>query len=180
MDPQTESQRSRVKNPTARDRDTIIAMLQQFRAAQETLLCTEAGTGGNPHLMPKTWTPEFRELERCLSQLARAKPKHHRHTMARHVDPIISRRTMPGKLARRGSVETIIWPQLGPHAQVLTSAKLPEHKGSSTYTCLVASWPTWVNKPVVEEAIDCLVRWFTPPTESVGPALPLEMVPVAA
>ena len=169
-----------MKNPTAQDRDTIVAMLQQFRAAQETLLRSEAGSGGNPHLMPKTWTPEFRELERCLSHLARARPKHHRHTMARYVDPVIARRTMAGRVTRRGNVETMVWPQLGPNAAVLTSAKLPEHKGSSTYTCLVASWPAWVNKPVVEEAVDCLVRWFTPPSEAVGPALPLEMVSAAA
>jgi hypothetical protein len=83
---------------------------------------------------------------------------------------------MAGRVTKRGALETMVWPQLGPHASVVTSAKLPEHKGSSTYTCLVASWPAWVNKPVVEEAVDCLVRWFTPPTEAVGPALPLEMV----
>ena len=169
-----------MKNPTARDRDTIITMLQQFRSAQETLLCSEAGSGGNPHLMPKTWTMEMRELERCLSLLAHRKPVHHRHTMARYVDPTVARRTMAGRVTRRGAVETMVWPQLGANAAVITSAKLPEHKGSSTYTCLVATWPSWVNKPTVEQAVSWLMDWYTPPTESVGPALPLEMVPVAA
>jgi hypothetical protein len=165
-----------MNNPTQRDRDTIIDMLQAFRAAQETLLCGVTGSSGNPKLMPKTWTPEMRELERCLGQLCRVKPKHHRHVMARYVDPTISRRTMVGRATRRGGIETIVWPQLGPHSAVVTSAKLPEHKGTSTYSCLVASWPTWVNKIVVGEAVDSLVRWYTPPSEAVGPAMPLEMI----
>jgi hypothetical protein len=100
--------------------------------------------------------------------------------MSRYVDPIMSRRVMAGRLTRRGTIETIVWPQLGANSAVITSAKLPEHKGSSTYTCLVAAWPAWVNKPTVEQAVTWLVDWYTPPTEAVGPALPLEMVPVAA
>jgi hypothetical protein len=166
-------------NPTQRDRDTIISMLQQFRAAQETLLRSgDTPRGGDraPLRMPQTWTPEMRELERCLALLAYRKPKVHRHVMARHVDPILSRRTMVGRATKRGGTELIIWPQLGPCAEVRTSAKLPEHKGTSVYSCLLASWPAWVNKPTVEAGIDTLVRWYEPPTASVGPALPLEMV----
>lgn len=165
-----------MKNPTDHDRDTIIAMLGQFRAAQETLLCTEARGNGNPHLMPATWTSDMRELERCLGLLCRAKPKHHRHVMARYVDPFIARRTMVGRIKNQGARQTMTWPQLGPNAAVLTSAKLPEHKGTSTYTCLVASWPAWVNKPTVEHGITTLVSWFNPPNEAVGPAQPLEMI----
>jgi hypothetical protein len=165
-----------MKNPTQRDRETIIQMLQAFRAAQETLLRSSTGSSGNPKLMPKTWTPEMRELERCLSHLCRTKPKHHRHVMARYVDPVIARREMVGRIKNQGAKQVMVWPQLGPHTAVLTSAKLPEHKGSSTYTCLVASWPSWVNKPTVEHAVDCLVRWYQPPCEAVGPAQPLEMV----
>jgi hypothetical protein len=168
-----------MKNPTQRDRDTIIDMLQAFRAAQETLLCGVTGSAGNPKLMPKTWTPEMRELERCLSQLCRAKPKHHRHVMARYVDPVLSRRTMVGRVKNQGHKQVIVWPQLGPHAAVLTSAKLPEHKGTSTYTCLVASWPAWVNKPTIEHGIDCLLRWYEPPNAAVGPTLPDEMLVAA-
>ena len=163
-----------MKDPTPQDHETIVAMLQQFRAAQETLLRGSAGSSGNPKLMPQTWTPEMRELERCLALLSRRKPKHHRHVMARYVDPQISRRTMVGRV-KNGLRQTMVWPQLGPNAAVLTSAKLPEHKGTSTYTCLIASWPAWVNKPTVEHGIDLLVGWYEPPS-AVGPALPLEMV----
>lgn len=165
-----------MKQPTSRDRETIILMLTQYRAAQETLLRSESRGDGNPIRMPATWTPEMRELERCLSLLAHRNPKHHRHVMARHVDPTLSRRVMTGRTIRRGGRETIIWPQLGPCSHVVTSAKLPEHKGTSVYTCLIASWPSWVNKPTVDHGISLLVNWYTPPTESVGPALPLEMV----
>lgn len=168
-----------MKDPSIRDRETIINMLQQFRAAQETLLRSgDTPRGGDraPHQMPKTWTPEMRELERCLSVLAHKKPQIQRHVMARHVDPALSRRTMVGRQTKRGTKDTISWPQLGPHAEVRTSAKLPEHKGTSVYTCLVASWPTWVLKTTVESGVDLLIRWYVPPTESVGPALPLEMI----
>lgn len=165
-----------LKNATDRDRDTIIAMLGQYRAAQETLLRSEARGSGNPHLMPKTWTQDMRELERCLSRLAYQKPLNHRHVMARHVDPLIARRVMVGKIRNHGAQQVMVWPQLGPCSSVLTSAKLPEHKGTSTYTCLVASWPGWVNKPTVERGIDLLVSWFEPPNEAVGPAQPLEMI----
>ena len=165
-----------MNDPTPQDRDTIIAMLGQFRAAQETLLSGGFGDPANVKKMPKTWTPEMRELERCLSRLSRTKPKHHRHVMARHVDPLIARRIMVGRIKNQGAKQVMQWPQLGPNAQVLTSAKLPEHKGTSTYTCLVASWPAWVNKPTVEHGVDCLVRWYSPPSSAVGPALPLEMI----
>jgi hypothetical protein len=73
-------------------------------------------------------------------------------------------------------METIVWPQLGPNAAVVTSAKLPEHRGTSTYSCLIATWPAWVNKPTVDHGIDSLLHWYEPPVESVGPAMPLEMV----
>lgn len=164
-----------MKNPTAQDRETLVAMLTQFRAAQETLLRSESRGTGEVMKMPKTWTPEMRELERCLGLLCRSKPKHHRHVMARYVDPLIARRVMVGRAEKHAFKDSIVWPQLGPNAAVITSAKLPEHKGTSTYTCLVASWPAWVNKPTVEYGIDCLVRWFEPPS-AVGPSLPVEMV----
>ena len=165
-----------MKNPTDRDRETIVAMLQQYRAAQETLLRGDFGSTGKPKLMPSTWTPEMRELERCLGLLCRAKPKHHRHVMAKYVDPLVSRRTMVGRVRKQAFRDVMVWPQLGANAMVLTSAKLPEHKGTSTYTCLVASWPAWVNKPVVAEGVELIARWYVPPSEAVGPALPLEMV----
>lgn len=162
-----------MNDPTVQDRETIIAMLGQFRAAQETLLSGGFGDPSNVKKMPKTWTPEMKELERCLALLSRRKPKVHRHVMARHVDPTISRRTMAGRVQKHAFRETVVWPQLGPNAAVLTSAKLPEHKGTSTYTCLVASWPSWVNKPTVELGVDFLVSWYEPPS-AVGPALPAE------
>ena len=168
-----------MKNPTQRDRDTIVAMLQQFRAAQETLLCSEAGGDGNGWKMPKTWTPEMIELDRCLGLLARAKPKHHRHVMSRYVDPVVSRRTMAGRMTRRGARETMVWPQLGPNCEVRIFQKLPEHKSTSTYTCLIASWPGWVNKPLVEQGLSWLLDWYTPPSEAAGPALPMFRVPTS-
>ena len=164
-----------MKNPTAQDRETIIAMLGQFRAAQETLVSGGFGDPTKVRGMPKTWTPEMRELERCLSMLSRAKPKHHRHVMAKYVDPVVSRRTMVGRVQKHAFRDKMVWPQLGPNAQVLTSAKLPEHKGTSTYTCLVASWPAWVNKPIVDLGIDWILRCYEPPS-AVGPAMPVEMV----
>lgn len=161
-----------MKDPSLHDREVIVTMLGQFRAAQETLLTGGQGDPANVRKMPKTWTPEMRELERCLALLSHRKPKHHRHVMARYVDPLISRRTMAGRVRNHGAQQVMTWPQLGPNAAVLTSAKLPEHKGTSTYTCLVASWPAWVNKPTVEHGVTLLVAWFTPPSESVGPQLP--------
>ena len=165
-----------LNNPTVRDRDTIVAMLTQYRAAQETLLTGGIGDPDNVRRMPKTWTPEMRELERCLSRLCRTRPKHHRHVMARYVDPVLARRVMVGRVRNNGAHQVMVWPQLGANSTVVTSAKLPEHKGTSTYTCLVASWPAWVNKPVVEQGVDLLVRWFVPPNEAVGPAQPSEMI----
>lgn len=164
-----------MKSPTVGDRDLVAAMLRQFRAAQETLLRGEGGDRDAPWSMPLTWTPEMRELERCLNVLAYRRPVLHRQVMSRYVDPVLSRRTMKGRVSRRGAVEVTAWPDLGACAEVRSFAKLPEHGSTNQYTCLVASWPGWVNKSLVELAVDFLVREFRSPS-AVGPALPAEMI----
>lgn len=160
---------------SSHDREVVVSMLRSFRAAQETLLRGEGSRGGVLG-MPLTWTLEMRELERCLGVLARRRPRLHRMVMARHVDPVIGRRTLRGRLERRGGVESMVWLDLGPCAEVRSFAKLPEAGRANEYTCLVASWPAWVLKPQVELGVDMLVRLFVPPSAAVGPALPVEMV----
>ena len=126
--------------------------------------------------MPKTWTAEMRELERCLEVLARSKPRLHRQVMACYVDPTIGRRKMRGRMERRGKADVMVWPQLGPCAHVLKWAKLPEAGKASEYSCVVATYPSWVNKPLVALAVACLLREYEPPSDAVGPALPAEML----
>jgi hypothetical protein len=58
---------------------------------------------------------------------------------------------------------------------VRTFAKLPEHSSTNQYSCLVASWPAWVLKPVVEDGVEFLLREFRV-LSAVGPALPAEML----
>lgn len=164
-----------MRNPSDRDREMVGEMLRQFRAAQETLLRSSGGGSGNVPLMPRTWTPEMRELERCLGVLARCRPGVHRQVMARFVDPVLARRTMVGRLVRRGGGDVMVWPQLGGCAEVRSFAKLPEHEKSNQYSCLVASWPSWVNKVVVNSGIEFLVGEFVV-SGAVGPALPAEML----
>ena len=162
-------------NPSPHDRAMIVEMLRQFRAAQEVLLHGEGGSSNWGPSMPKTWTGEMKELERCLGLLAYRKPLLHRQVMSRYVDPVVSRRKMKGRLTRRGPVDEMLWPELGPCAEVRAFAKLAEYGSSNQYTCLVASWPSWVCKPTVELGVDFLVGSFTS-RSAVGPALPPEMV----
>jgi hypothetical protein len=164
------------RKPTQRDYEMVRDMLRQFRAAQETLLHSSDGGGdAKPWAMPRTWTIEMRELERCLGVLARRKPFLHRQVMSRYVDPVVSRRTMRGRFDRKAGVDVLVWPDLGTAAEVRTFAKLPEHAATNQYTCLIASWPSTVNKILVAEAVEFLVREFRM-SSAVGPALPAEML----
>lgn len=165
-----------MKHPTPRDYEMVRDMLRQFRAAQETMLHSSDGGGdAKPWAMPRTWTLEMRELERCLGVLAYRDPLLHRQVMSRYVDPVVSRRTMRGRF---NSVGLLVWPDLGAATEVRTSAKLPEHAKTNQYTCLVASWPAWVNKVLVSEGIEFLVREYRDGS-AVGPSMPFEMLPAA-
>jgi len=73
--------------------------------------------------------------------------------------------------------DKVVWPQLGPACEVQKYQKLPDHKTTSQYTCLVASWPGWVSKPLCELGVEFLLRWYVSPSP-VGPALPGEIVRV--
>ena len=157
-------------------REILVELLRRYREAQETLTQSDGTGGGGVTLMPRTWNPSFRELERCLHVLSGERPKQTRMLLARYVDPTISRKTLVGRREiRAGGREAMTWLNMPPHSEVVTFAKLPEHKSTSVYSCVLASWPAWVRASLVESALQRLEAVF------VGdPWLPVEMLEVAA
>lgn len=147
-------------------RAILIELLMNYRVAESTAGRSDAkGSGEQYPRMPKSWTPSYRELERCLHVMSGDCPKLARQILGRYVDPVTSRKKLVGKVEHKpGGREVLRWKDMPDRSEVLTFTKLPEHGLTNQYTCLVVTWPRWVRASLVEAGLRQLeaLYSFTP------------------
>ncbi len=128
-------------------------MLASYNDARETLNGPTdfRGDGTSVTLMPKTWTREYRELDRCLRKLRDEHPSTYAHLRERYLacQPF-------NEIVRKVSINdrgNIILPN---HTEILTEID----RRKNVATVRLRRWHPWVRREQLNESLDYLAEHF--------------------
>jgi hypothetical protein len=158
-------------------RETLVAMLERYREAQEAFgESSGPGDGSHVPMMSPLWNRSFRELERCLRVMRGERAALFWHVSERYIR---CRRRQVELLFRGGEFlkpDRARWVRLDPCEDVAIGFVTEGDRGKTKQTlgpgpCVVVSWDQGVLPSVVEAGVDWLVDAFRG-----EPYLPLDML----
>jgi hypothetical protein len=158
-------------------RETLVAMLERYREAQEAFgESSGPGDGSHVPMMSPLWNRSFRELERCLQVMRGERAALFWHVSERYIR---CRRRQVELLFKGGEFlkpDRARWVRLDPCEDVAIGFVTEGDRGKTKQTlgpgpCVVVSWDAAVLPMVVEKGVDYLVDVFRG-----EPYLPLDML----
>jgi hypothetical protein len=147
-------------------RETLVAMLERYREAQEAFgESSGPGDGSHVPMMSPLWNRSFRELERCLHRMRDERPSQYHHLGERYLRCQRRQKTLLFKAGEYMKPDGNRWVKLGPNEDVAVGFVTEGTRGKTSQTlgpadCVVVSWAGHVRRQKVERAVDWLVDVF--------------------
>ena len=152
----------------------VVELLRRYRDAQETLLASGEGSGGNPIQMPAVWNASFRELEQILKRMRDERRKQYWHVSQRYIGSVrrqIQLAHRQGRYLGLTPHEAVISGFAGPYDPLWDAGPQGiQRKGTATGYAVVECWLPQVRREIVRAGCEWIASAFT--TE---PYLPDEM-----